>query len=177
MPRHAPFCWLDKPPTTGQIKKLTLCCQVIGIGQGNGVESSSLYVLPNSLLAEMLLGLKWVCLSECVADGAVHRQQHHPAPPPPPQWANNGWPPPREDKQSTLSRWVSEFWTYYKNWRVRERERGSLTGGDLFGWPYQQSHHMFIIGKNILLSFNVLIIPSFLFSFLFFAFSRASAWM
>lgn len=38
------FCWLDKLPTTSRIKKLTLLCQVIGIGKGgNGVESSSLY--------------------------------------------------------------------------------------------------------------------------------------
>jgi hypothetical protein len=38
------FCWLDKLPTTSRIKKLTLWCQVIGIGKGgNGVESSSLY--------------------------------------------------------------------------------------------------------------------------------------
>ncbi len=170
------FCWLDKLPTTSRIKKLTLWCQVIGIGKGGTVSSHLPYTrfIPILLLVAVILLLVvsnknffvfFPYFSQCVADGAVHRQQHQPAPPPPPQWANNGWPPPREDKQSTLSRWVSpHFWTFSKNWRVRERRRfvNRVTFSDD---PTDNNPTICsIIGKNkFFFFFNVLIIPSFLF--------------
>ncbi|XP_057379033.1 calpain-9-like isoform X1 [Daphnia carinata] len=77
---------------------------------------------------------KW--RSAPIADGAVHRQQHQPAPPPPPQWANNGWPPPREDKQSTLSR----YWTNEKT--AKDQGRGGLASGAVGGTSVGGARHL-----------------------------------